>query len=230
MTASAGRITQRVVDLSHGLWEEMPQYATWLPGFATQDIITYEEHGVRSGAFSMATHLGTHIDAPSHFVRDGATMDQVPVQALIGPAHCVSVDLPAEAAIEVAHLEPLLTGAVAGDAVLIHTGWASRMEDESYLHHPYLADETAAWIVERGFRLVGTDTITPELPGPMRPENYPCPVHTTLLEAGVLILENLILDSVAGSGFTLVVGALKIVGGDGAPSRVMALFEDLPAD
>ncbi len=78
-------------------------------------------------------------------------------------------------------------------------------------------------MVERGFRILGVDAVTPELPGHLRTPSYPCPVHHTLPGNGVLILENLVLSEVAGTRFTLFVGALKIIGGDGAWARVLAL-------
>ena len=78
-------------------------------------------------------------------------------------------------------------------------------------------------MVERGFRILGVDAVTPELPGHLRTPSYPCPVDHTLPGNGVLILENLVLSAVAGTRFTLFVGALKIIGGDGAWARVLAL-------
>lgn len=60
-------------------------------------------------------------------------------------------------------------------------------------------------------------------PATCGPPSYPCPVHHTLPGNGVLILENLVLSEVAGTRFTLFVGALKIIGGDGAWARVLAL-------
>ena len=67
------------------------------------------------------------------------------------------------------------------------------------------------------------DAVTPELPGHLRTPSYPYPVHNTLLGNGVLILENLVLSEVVDTRFTLFIGALKIIGGDGAWARVLAL-------
>ncbi|WP_051580933.1 cyclase family protein [Pseudonocardia acaciae] len=209
-----------VIDLSQAYYEGMP-HATTIPAPSFRPVRTMEEHGLRCLELRMPIHLGTHLDAPSHFIADGATIDQVPPSTLIGPAVCVSVDKPADQPIEIADLEA--ADARPGDALLIRTGWDELFTDPGYLHHPYLSVPAAEWIVRRGFRLVGVDTVTPELPGDLRPTGYPCPVHTTLLGAGVLILENLVLREVTNTRFTLVVGALKIVGGDGSPARVLAL-------
>ena len=125
--------------------------------------------------------------------------------------------------IEVGDLESQCATAQAGDALLIWAGWSGKFTDPGYYRHPYLAAETGSWVVERGFRILGVDSVTPELPGHLRTPGYPCPVHNTLLGNGVLILENPVLSEVAGTRFTLFVGALKIIGGDGAWARVLAL-------
>ncbi len=67
--------------------------------------------------------------------------------------------------------------------------------------------------------------VTPEMPGPMRPPGYACPVHSTILGAGVLVLENLDLRPVAGRTCTLFVGVLRVSGADGAPARVLAQLD-----
>lgn len=211
-----------VIDLSHPFYEGMP-HATTIPAPSFRPVRTMEEHGLRCLELTLPIHLGTHLDAPAHFVADGGTVDEVPLSTLVGPALCVEVGRAADEPIEVADLEPLCGAAEPGDALLIRTGWDARFTEPGYLHHPYLSVPAAEWIVRRGFRLVGVDTVTPELPGDLRPESYPCPVHTTLLRNGVLILENLVLREVAGRRFTLVIGALRIIGGDGSPARVLAL-------
>ena len=211
-----------IVDLSHPYQPGMP-HGTTIPAPECREVRTLEKHGLRGMELTIATHLGTHLDAPSHFIDDGATVDQIPVSSLLGPAMCVKVDVAVDQPIEIEHLEAQCEQADPGDALLIRTGSDERYLDPDYLHHPYLANETAAWIVERRFRLVGIDTVTPDLPGPLRPKHFSFPVHLTLLGAGVLILENLSLAHVAGRSFDLFVGALKITGADGAPARVLAL-------
>jgi arylformamidase len=213
-----------IVDLSQRLEPGMP-HGTTIPAPRFREVLTLEEHGLRCMELAIPTHLGTHLDAPSHFLPDGATIDQIPVSALHRRAVCVDVDVPADQPIQVEHLEKDVGEVQPGDALLIHTGWGERFFDEGYLHHPYLADGTASWIVEQGFGVVGVDTVTPDLPGPIRPRPFSFPVHHRLLGSGLLILENLRLGDVAGRSFTLVIGALNVTGADGAPARVLALTD-----
>lgn len=214
----------RTVDLSHEYYTGMPHAGT-IPPPAFREALRLPEDGLRCMELTIPTHLGTHIDAPSHFITDGRTIDQISPGELIGPAFCVPVDKPADTTIEIADLEPHCTAASHGDALLIRTGWDDRYGFEDYGRHPYLAEDCAQWIADRGFRLVGIDTVTPEMPVSLRPRGYHAPVHTTLLGRDVLIVENLALREVVGERFTLVIGALRITGGDGSPARVFALFD-----
>ncbi len=211
-----------VLDLTHPLYQGMP-HATTIPAPSFTPVRTMKEHGLRCTMLELPTHCGTHLDAPSHFLADGGTLDDIDPDLLIGPAVCVELDVAADTEITPADLAPAAGRLRPHDALLLRTGWDARYGREDYLHHPFLSVEAAAWLVEVGVRLVGVDTVTPEMPGPLRPAGYPCPVHTTLLGGGVLILENLDLRPVAGRRCTLFVGALRLAGGDGAPARVLAL-------
>jgi len=214
----------RIADLSHLYQAGMP-HAGKIPAPGFREVLTLEEHGLRCMELTLPIHVGTHLDAPSHFIEDGATIDQIPLSTLVGPALCVEVQGSSDAEIMVRDIESQCASALPGDALLIRTGWDQKFSDESYYHHPYLAVETAEWILERGFRLVGMDVLTPDLPGPLRPKGFNFPVHNLLLGNGILIAENLSLRDVVGERFTLVIGALRIVGGDGSPSRFLALFD-----
>ena len=212
-----------IADLSQPLYEGMP-HATTIPAPRFETVRTMHDHGLRCMQLTLPTHCGTHLDAPSHFITDGGTLDDVAASSLIGPAVCVEVDVPAGEQITVADLRSAANIAP-GSALLVRTGWDERYGQEDYGHHPYLAVAAAQWIAAAGVRLVGVDTVTPEMPGKLRPAGYPCPVHTTLLGAGVLIVENLDLRPVAGRSCTLFVGALRVRGADGAPARVLAQLD-----
>ncbi len=211
-----------VVDLTHELHAGTP-HGGKIPAPSFREVLDLDADGLRCMELSLPIHVGTHLDAPSHFIRDGATVEQIPLSTLVGPARCVKVDVPVDTEITVADLAAGCAGMEAGDALLIRTGWDERFGEPDYAHHPYLSVETAEWFVERDFRLVGLDVFTPDLPGPLRGANFPYPVHHVMLGAGILIMENLDLRQVEGMQFTLVIGALRIVGGDGSPARVLAL-------
>lgn len=213
-----------VRDLSQAYANGMP-HAPTIPAPAIRQVKSVESDGYSVTELSVATHIGTHIDAPSHLLADGSTIDQLPAEALIRPAVVASprVDGPGE--MTAADLEASEAGAGSvGDALLVRTGWGAKFGTPDYREHPYLSEEAARWIVERGFGLVGFDLITPEVPGHLRPEGFDFPVHRILLGAGVLIMEHLYLEEVIGERPELFIGALKVAGGDGAPARVLAVI------
>jgi len=153
---------------------------------------------------TLGTHTGTHVDPPAHFLAGGATVDALPLDVLVGPA--VVADLTAAGPIDAARL----AAQVPGDGtsrVLLKTGAADGA----------LTPEGAAWLVERGVRLVGADTLSIE------PETRDYPVHRILLGAGVVIVEGLDLSAAAAGRYQLLCLPLRISGGDGAPARAVLI-------
>jgi len=213
------------VDLSRPLEAGMPT-ARGIPAPTFTPTSTWAEHRMRVMRLDMPTHLGTHVDAPSHFVEDGATLDQVPPSALVGRAYCVQILRDTPVPITAAELKSAAVGLEAGDALLIRTGWDDRYAEPAYVDmHPYLAVDAAEWAVAQGVRLIGMDTISPDLPMGMRPPDFTYDVHRALLAPGTLILENLVLKEIADQWCTLFVGVLNVRGGDGAPARALAVLE-----
>ena len=136
-------------------------------------------HDMRKGdsftlsAYSMGAHSGTHIDAPMHFVREGASIEQVPLSALIGPARVI--DIPdAVQSIDAAELNKHNWRGV--PRVLFRTrsalhGWMS----SSTFHRDfaYIAPDAAHLLADAGVQLVGIDYISAEqfgAPAPLRIE------------------------------------------------------------
>lgn len=219
----------KIIDLSRPVQPGMP-HARTIPEARFAEVRTFAEHGIRCMEMTLPTHIGTHLDAPSHYIEHGSTVDAVPPESLIGRAYCAEVargggepvtaeDLRAALARRDARLE-------SGDALLVRTGWDERYgEDDYVLRHAYLGADAARWAVERGVRLVGVDTITPEYPMGLRTEDYTPQAHHTLLGNNVLIIENLVLREVADRWLTLFVGSLAVTDGDGAPARVLAVLD-----
>lgn len=166
----------------------------------------------------LGAHTATHVDAPAHFIEGAATVSELPLDALIGPAHVIHVpeDVRAVGESEVASLVP--RGA---ERVLFRTRnssfWAGRpaafREDFTYLS-PAGARELAG----RGVRLVGIDYLSVE-----KFQSADFETHTVLLSRGVVILEGLNLGGVAAGPYELICLPLKIEGGagDGAPARAV---------
>lgn len=213
-----------VRDLSQAYANGMP-HAPTIPAPSIRQVKSVESDGYSVTELSVTTHIGTHIDAPSHLLQDGSTVDEIPPETLIRQALVASLQRSEPDEIQAEELAAAASAARPGDALLVRTGWGASFGSPDYADHPYLSEEAARWIVERGFGLVGFDLTTPELPGHRRPDDFDFPIHRILLGSGVLIMEHLFLEEVAGERIELFVGALKVQGGDGAPARVLAVLD-----
>lgn len=214
-----------IKDLSQPFMNGMP-HASTIPAPRFEQVKSIQRDGLSVTQLSVASHVGTHLDAPCHFIEGGVSIDEVAPSMLIGPAVLVSVEKDFEDQITAEELADNVKDASPGDALLIRTGWGGKFGTKDYYGHPYLTTGAARWIVEQQFRLVGTDTITPDIPSHLRSEAFDFPVHHTLLGAGVLIIEHLFLEELTEQRFDLFVGALKVVGADGAPARVLAMIQE----
>jgi arylformamidase len=161
----------------------------------------------------LGTHTGTHVDPPAHFVPGGVTVDELALDVLVGPA--ILADLTAAASIGPGALEALALPAGTTRLLLKTAGLGAGRSDSA--RHGLLTADGARWLVHHGVRLVGADTLSIE------PDTDAYPVHRTLLEAGVVIVEGLDLASVAPGGYELVCLPLRIAGGDGAPARAVLI-------
>jgi kynurenine formamidase len=213
-------------DLSQDFYEEMP-YSSVHPAPSFETLSCVEEDGLNVTQYTAVTHVGTHIDAPLHFVPGGETIDELSLETFVGEGVVVDVsrEEPTEITLEEFRAAP---GDVeAGDIVLIYTGWCHKYGDDDYDPHPWLSTELAEWLVERDVEMIGLDTITPDLPSPFREEGWSAyPVHRTLLGEGVLIAEHLGgLDAVAGERLDVYAFPLKIRDGDGAQARFVGRTE-----
>jgi arylformamidase len=161
---------------------------------------------------SLGVHTGTHVDAPVHFILDGAGVESIGMDRLIGPARVL--DLGDVARIEPRHLEG--QGIGAGDRILFKTR-NSRYWTERHFRPDYtsLSMEGAEWLVGRSVRTVGIDYLS------IASMNTAPETHRPLLAAGVGIIEGLDLSRVGPGLYDLICLPLRLEGLDGAPARVI---------
>ncbi len=168
---------------------------------------------VNDSVLTCGVHTGTHVDAPIHFLADGADVTTLPLEVLIGPA--VVAHLPTVDAVTPADLDSLHLPA-GTERLLLRTrnseGW-QRGDREFNPDFVALTAEAARWVVERGLRLIGVDYLSVQ-----RFRDTP-ETHTTLLSAGVVIVEGLNLAAITPGVYKLFCLPLKLAKGDGAPAR-----------
>jgi kynurenine formamidase len=211
------------IDLSHRITETLSR----IPFFPQPQIRLFRTAPIRITEIQMVVHHGTHFDAPRHFIADGPTIDEVPLDRLYGPGVIWRISAPDRGPIDVADLERATPRMQEGDIVLIDTGWWRYVNTERYEEHPFLTAEAADWLVARGAKLVGMDNSTPDQAPHYRRQDYDFPVHNTLLSNGVLIAEHMTnMTPLAGRRVEIMFLGLNIAGSDGAPARVIARPSD----
>ncbi|BCR06884.1 cyclase [Desulfuromonas versatilis] len=179
-----------------------------------------DDAGWRTTLLSLGSHTGTHLDAPAHLLEQGATLDAIPLERLIGP--CRVADLAQfTGPIGAAELRRLkLKG---NRRLLLRTRnsefWGRRDFVPDYAG---LTAEAAALLVDWGVNLVGIDYLSIEA---AQGEGE---VHRRLLEAGVVILEGLNLKGITAGDYELLCLPLKIAAADGAPCRAVLRSLDPP--
>ncbi len=226
----------RLADLSHAINENLPPWPGDAKSFEARPNGILERDGYFSRSFWMLEHYGTHIDAPAHFAKGGATVDQIPVERLFGPA--VVLNVRAEAQRNLDYLLPAERvedwerrhGRIPpGAIVLLRTGCAERWPDaDRYrnidsagsMHFPGFSVEAVRLLITRGVSGIGADAMSVDCGAS---KTYD--VHRLALCAGLYQLENLAdLQALPDSGAFLIVAPIKLEGGSGGPCRVFAVW------
>jgi arylformamidase len=167
----------------------------------------------------LGSHTGTHLDAPAHFIPGGATMESLPLDALVGP--CTVVDVTGDPHVSAAALEAHFpAGRPVPERLLLRTRnstgpspvWTHDRFQEGFAA---IAHDGARWLVERRVRLVGVDYLSVEPFGVAEPET-----HRALLGARVVIVEGLDLRRISPGPYRLHCLPLLVLGAEGAPARV----------
>ena len=233
---------RHVLDLSYA-YNKNTIYWPTEKGFDFKKIFYgFKPGGYFYAAFKFCTpeHGGTHVDAPRHFSKLGRTVDQIPVEQLIGNAVVIDVTNKArnhpDYAITVADIQAFEKKhhtLSEQDIVIFYTGWgrfwhnkkkymgSDRLGDVTHLHFPGLSKEAAQYLVTRKVKGLGIDTASMD-PG-ISKDFW---AHRVILGANLFGIENLAhVASLPITGATLVVSPIKIEGGSGGAARVYAFLD-----
>jgi kynurenine formamidase len=230
---------RHLVDLTHTLsprFPFIPVQGLTFP-FEIHPIATLASHGVYANAWRLTEHVGTHVDAPSHFAEGGTSLDAIPLADLVAPLAVLDFRARAardpDAALgvdEILAWEREHARLPERAAVLLHTGWDARAADPpafvnldaaGVMHFPGFSEHAIAWLCrERVIVGIGTDALSFD---PGTDTGYHG--HKTLFRAGKWAVECVAnLARVPPIGATLVVGAPKVEGASGGPSRLFAMW------
>ena len=209
-----------IIDLTHTIATDMPVY----PGTKPPVILTgcsIDEAGFWEKKITMFSHTGTHMDAPAHLIKGAKTLDQLPIEQFFGKAFILRRGDNQAGVIEMDELLPHADLLAQAEFILLQTGWSRYWGTEKYFSgYPVLSPEAAALLGELPLKGLGVDTISVDAI-----DSTTYPVHISLLEKNIVIIENLTdLNKIAGVFCTFSCFPLKLTEADGSPLRAIALL------
>ncbi|MDH3251901.1 MAG: cyclase family protein [Ignavibacteria bacterium] len=204
----------RVVDLTHPISDGLPVYFPWHPKTTLTQTANYKDNLCLVQCLSIGTHSGTHIDAPSHVLEGGTTLDHYDPGLWYREAMVLDFT-PREPSQEITEDDLKARFSEQGMAVIIKTGWDKVFgREEYYKTYPALTNKAAEFLVEAQVPVVAADT------------PFKLDVHYTLLRQGIPLITNINnTDQLRAGKVKLIAAPLLIQGGDGAPARVLALVD-----
>ena len=213
----------QLVDLSHPITAGMPVYPGD-PEVAVEPALSLAEDGAQVSKVTLGTHTGTHLDAPAHVVADGRTVDQLALDLLHGPAYVVQIrttDLQALRGRPLG-LEDLAALPERLPAIVcVATGWDQYFHDPAREDHPYLSIEVVHTLWQKGARVLGVDTLSPDATAQDTTDN---PVHEFWLGHDGIIVENLTGLTKLPAHVQMSILPLSLAGLDGSPVRAVAQY------
>lgn len=217
----------KIIDLTHPLSETVPSWEGNLT-FHLSNEYDYEKSGFRAQKIACELGVGTHMDAPAHFIQGGRTIDQLSLSELV--TDCVVIDVSHEAN-ETYMIMPSVIlqferkhGKIPPRSfVIFYTGWDTRFETRKKYHNehkfPSVDVSTAEILLERDIAGLGIDTLSPDT----GKDGFP--VHRTILGRDKYLVENVnnakLLPPMGAKIFIL---PIKIKDGTEAPIRLVALI------
>jgi arylformamidase len=220
----------KIIDLSHVIepGKAGRKFTLEMVGADTvnPNVIRLENQWYIMHNISMVSHIGTHIEAPYHILKDQADLAALPLETLMGPA--VILDLrgcPAKAAIQIEQVRNAADragGIQPGDIVFGNLGWGGFYGTERYGGNPYFPPDTIAWLADQGMKLMGVDASGVEVPGSEEHVS-----HHALFSRGIPLIENLAhLDQLTKSRVQAYAIPVAVRGLEAFPVRVIAVEEN----
>ena len=212
-------MVMKMYDISLSLSAHTTRWATAQPFELIERKRMRRGDANNSSSVHTSLHAGTHVDAPFHFVPDGATIESLPLEIFMGPARVCAIE-PGSRITATDVTSAMLQGET---RVLFKTRNSALLRkgeyDPSFV--PFSVDGAKA-LVDLGVRLVGLDYLSAAA------ADEQVPVHRAFLDHGVILLEGIDLSDVPPGRYELICFPVKIAGSDGAPCR--AVLRELSHD
>ena len=216
----------KLIDLSHLLNENIPVYPDTVPPIFEVSN-TVEKDGFTEKKMTMASHTGTHVDAPCHILQDAKSLDQFPIDKFVGTA--IIIPCQDKTKITLEYLQTFEEKIRQVDFILFFTGWQYKWKTNDYFSDcPTPTKEAAKWLTKFKLKGVGVDAFSLDKiisANIVTEENLPN--HHILLGKEILLIENLTnLDKLPDGAFSFQCLPLNIENADGSPVRAMAIVNE----
>jgi len=205
-------------DLSYPISGGMPVFPGD-PSVSVTRILEHPSDGLQLSHIAMGSHTGTHLDAPRHFLKKGAAVDELLIDQFYRPARVVAAEPGPDGIIDLSKLD--LNDIPPQSALLLSTGWAIKWGQPDYFSNcPVFAEGTADILLRTGIMMLGVDLPTVSESGI---SGLPDLMHCKLLGADIILVENLTnLTDLIDLTVEFFAFPLKIAGSDGSPVRAVA--------
>lgn len=191
-----------------------PQFIVWS---------TLKEDGYNLELLFLSSHTGTHLDAPYHFVKNGAKIHQIPLDRLLGNGILIKIKKGKNKAIsknDLISFERKNGNIPKHSSVFFHTGWQKNLKSDYYFtDNPGLSESATKYLISKEINLVGIDSPSIDLG-----KDKTFSVHKILAKNNILIVENLSnLNKISSKQFDFIILPLKLKDATGSPVRAIAI-------
>jgi len=212
----------KLIDLTLTISQSIPTF----PGSPkTQFILwsTLKEDGYNLELLFLSSHTGTHLDAPYHFVKNGAKIHQIPLNRLLGNGILIKIKKERNQAItknDIVSFERKNGNIQKHSSIIFHTEWQKNLNTDFYfINNPGLSESAATYLVSKEINLVGIDSPNIDLG-----KDKTFSVHKIFAKNNILIVENLSnLNKISSKQFDFVILPLKLKDATGSPVRAIAI-------
>jgi len=213
----------QIIDLTYVINEQMITYPTpWHPKVSVEQLGRLEVEGRETRKLTLGTHTGTHIDAPLHFIKNGKTIERIPLEKLVGDITIIDFSNFKD---NQQITEEILSKLPITKKMLFKFNWGRFWNTSNfYKNHPYFTEEAANFLVLKNVELIAYDTPSPD--DSRNTKDVDSPIHKIFLKNEIILVEYLAnLDQIKNNeDWQIVVAPLKVEGADGCPARVF-LFQ-----
>ena len=218
----------KIIDLSLMFKKGMQTYnKNYHPKFKRIKLASHKSHKREVSLLQLGSHMGTHIDAPSHFIKNGKTIDKYDVNNFCGNAILINLsNKKKKTEILIQDVKRKFKN-FKGKIVIFRFDWTDKYYGKKnfYYDHPYLSVSLCKWLVKRKIKLVGFDSPQPDNPKNSFSRYKDGENHKILLKKDILIVEYLTnLKKIRKKHFYFIGAPLNIQYSDGSPARCLGIF------